>query len=69
MNHVPHEPHVPFEPWIKPVPLTVEVQGPHRWTSKKSQTDDTVIIFNVQLTLKQDRFQQHGSAYTDIFQQ
>ena len=27
------------------------------------------IIFNVQLTLKQDRFQQHGPTYTDIFQQ
>lgn len=45
MNHVPHEPHVPFEPWIKPAPLTVEVQGLHHWTSKKSQIDAIVTLF------------------------
>ena len=45
MNHVPHEPHVPFEPWIKPVPLTVEVQGLHHWTTKKSQIDSIVTSF------------------------
>lgn len=45
MNHVPHEPHVHFEPWIKPAPLTVEVQGLHHWTSKKSQIDAIVTLF------------------------